>query len=158
MMIDEISFADKGEFVKLHQNLHCLKQCLHQPYGGLNIIFAGDLHQLEPVGQRKKPMYSEDCPEFKDWVNSFIELCGMHWFENDIEWGWLLFRFRDGKVTESDIDVINECIVDCDSPLPDDIRYATYYNRDRDAINAALFEECSVQKYTEKQGTRMIQS
>ena len=25
--------------------------------------------------------------------------------------------------------------------LPDDVRYASYFNRDRDAINAAIFEE-----------------
>ena len=153
LIIDEISFADKGDFVKLHQNLRRLKQCLHRPYGGLNIIFAGDLRQLEPVGQNKKPVYSEDCPQFKDWVNSFIELCGMHRFKDDIEWGRLLFRFRDGEVSEADIDTINECVVDCDCPLPDDIRYATYFNRDRDAINAALFEERCTKIYRETGNT-----
>ena len=36
--------------------------------------------------------------------------------------------------------------------LPEDIRYATFFNRDRDAINTALFEEwCKVMK--ERHGT-----
>ena len=30
---------------------------------------------------------------------------------------------------------------DSRAELPEDIRYATYFNRDRDSINAALFEE-----------------
>jgi len=115
------------------------------PYGGLDIIFSGDFRQLEPVGEGKSPVYSEPCPEFKDWVNCFMELSGMHRFKDDPAWGCLLLRFRDGKVTVQDIDTINECVVDPGTQLPEDTRYATYFNRDRDAINAALFEErCKV--------------
>ena len=68
-------------------------------YGGLSIIFSGDLRQLEPVGKGKNPVYQDDCPEFKDWINSYIELNGKHRFKDDAEWGELLFRFRDGNVT-----------------------------------------------------------
>jgi hypothetical protein len=84
---------------------------------------------------------SEDCPEFKDWVNCFIELHGMHRFKDDPEWGYLLFRFRDGEVTVADIDTINERVVDSQTEIPNDIKYSTYFNRDRDSINAALFQE-----------------
>jgi hypothetical protein len=142
LIIDEISFASKDDFRELHNKLRQLKQCLHLPYGGLNIIFAGDFRQLEPVGMGKKPVYTEDCPEFKDWVNCFIELHGMHRFKDDPEWGYLLFRFRDGEVTVADIDTINERgVVDSQTDIPNDIKYCTYFNRDRDSINAALFQE-----------------
>jgi hypothetical protein len=112
----------------------------------LNIIFAGDMRQLEPIGmgnrgEAKKPVYDEPCPEFKDWVNCFVELKGMHRFQDDRNWGCLLLRFRNGEVTRQDIDTINECVVNADTKLPVDIKYATYFNRDRDSINAALFEE-----------------
>ena len=110
-------------------------------YGGLSIIFSGDLRQLEPVGKGKNPVYQDDCPEFKDWINSYIELNGKHRFKDDAEWGELLFRFRDGNVTKQDIDLINERIVNYTTELPDNLRYATYFNRDRDAINAGLFEK-----------------
>jgi PIF1-like helicase len=141
LIIDEISFASKEDFAKLHRKIRQLKQCLHKPYGGLNIIFSGDMRQLEPVGEFKKPVYTEECPEFKDWVNSFIELNRMHRFKDDPEWGLLLFRFRDGEVTEAGIDRINERVVKPHTKLPEDIRYATYFNRDRDSINAALFQQ-----------------
>ena len=147
LIIDEVSFASKEDFAELHRKIRRLKQCLHLPYGGLDIIFSGDMRQLEPVGKSKKPVYSEDCPEFKDWVNCFIELDGMHRFKGDREWGYLLFRFRDGEMTESDIDCINECVVDSSTVLPENLKYATYYNRDRDAINSALFEERCKQLY-----------
>jgi len=65
----------------------------------------------------------------------------MHRFRDDPEWGELLMRFRDGNVTASEIDKINECVVDSNTVLPENIRYATYFNRDRDSINAGLFEE-----------------
>lgn len=81
------------DFAKLHRQLRRLKQQLHKPYGGLDIIFAGDMCQLEPVGKGKKAVYKENCPEFKDWVNCFIELGGLHRFENDKSWGKLLLRF-----------------------------------------------------------------
>jgi hypothetical protein len=68
LIIDEISFASKDDFVQLHKKLRQLKQCLHMPYGGLSIIFSGDMRQLEPIGvgehrRPKKPIYEE--PRFR---------------------------------------------------------------------------------------------
>lgn len=144
VIIDEISFASRSDFSKFHQHMRRLKQQLHLPYGGLSIIFSGDMRQLEPVAQGVNPVYQDDCPEFKDWVNCFIELDGMHRFKDDPEWGHILLRFRNGEATEDDIDKINESVVDENTILPDDIKYGTYFNRDRDAINTGLFEErCS---------------
>ena len=140
LIIDEISFASKKDLEKIHRVLRKLRQQLHLPYGGLSIIFSGDMRQLEPVGD-KKPVYQENCPEFKDWVNCFIELDGLHRFKDDKKWGELLFRFRDGNATPEDINEINERVVKEDTHLPGDIRYATYRNCDRDSINAAVFEE-----------------
>jgi hypothetical protein len=102
------------------------------------------MRQLAPVGGTKKPVYLEDCPEFRDWVNCFLELRGMHRFKDDPEWGNRLQKFRNGTVDLSDIAAINARVVTDPSnnlTLPPDVKYATYYNRDRDAINAALFEE-----------------
>mmetsp|Transcript_12267 Transcript_12267/g.22273 ORF Transcript_12267/g.22273 Transcript_12267/m.22273 type:complete len:243 (+) Transcript_12267:661-1389(+) len=70
---DEISFVSKPDFEKLNHNLCHLMQKLHFPYGGMNIVFSGDMRQLEPFGE-KRAVYQDDCPDFKDWVNCFIEL------------------------------------------------------------------------------------
>ena len=148
LIVDEVSFASKHEFIRLHKNLRRLKQQLHLPYGGLDIIFSGDFRQLEPCGkEKKKAVYKEECQEFEDWVNCYLELKGMHRFKDDKAWGRLLLRFRNGEVTIEDIEMINKRVVvngrtvEDGEPIPDDIKYATYFNRDRDAINAALFEE-----------------
>jgi hypothetical protein len=141
LIIDEISFASKEEFQKLHERLKHLKQNLGYNYGGLNVIFSGDMRQLEPVGAGKKPIYNDHCPEFRAFVNCYIELKGMHRFKNDRQWGMLLQRFRNGTVTKEDINRINERVVKQGMAIPNDIRYATFFNRDRDSINTALFEE-----------------
>lgn len=74
---------------------------------GLDVIFASDMRQLEPIEQHKRPVYSENCPEFKDWVNCHIELNGMH---HDSPWGRLLFHFRDGNATAKDIENVNKTV------------------------------------------------
>ena len=90
LIIDEISFASRSDFEELHKKIRRLKQQLNSKYGGLSIIFSGDFRQMEPIGAFKKPVYEENCPEFRDWVNCYIELTGMHRFKEDPEWGLLL--------------------------------------------------------------------
>ena len=142
VIVDEISFADEDDVAKIHGNLAKLKQNINCPFGGVHIVFSGDFRQLEPVGtnkQKKKlALCYTDSTHFRHCINCFIELQGSWRFKDDPEWGKLLFRLRDGKATREDINKINERLAD--ENTPDDLRHATYFNRDRDAINAALFE------------------
>ena len=50
---------------------------------------------------------------------------------------------QNGELTNEDVEFINTEVVTGNKSihLPKDIRYVTYFNRDRDAINMALFEE-----------------
>jgi PIF1-like helicase len=140
VIIDEISFASKLEISLMNKHLRKLKQQLHLRYGGINVIFCGDLRQLEPVGPNKKAIYDDNIPEFRDWINCYIELHGMWRFKNDIRWGRLLKRIRDGKITAKDVNKINAHLsIDCS--LPATIRYACYFNAPRDSINTAIFQE-----------------
>ena len=71
-------------------------------------------------------MYTEDCPEFKDWVNGFLELNGMHRFKDDPHSGQFLLQSRVGLLTREDIDMSNErCVNHVNTVLPDDIKYAS---------------------------------
>jgi len=148
LTIDEVSFASKEDFAKLHRRLRTLKQQLQKRCGGLDIVFSGDMRQLEPVGTGKNPVYKDSCPEFKDWVNCFIELEGMHRFKHDPAWGRLLSRFRNGELTPQDINTVNERVVNSDTVLPENLRHATCCNKDRDSINAAIFEEHCAQMHS----------
>ena len=67
----------------------------------------------------------------------------MHRFKKDMSWGKLLMRLQSGELTKEDVEFINTKVVTGNKSihLPKDIRYMTYFNRDRDTINTALFEE-----------------
>ena len=145
LIIDEISFVSNNDFQMMHKQLGKLKQEINKKFGGLNIIFSGDFWQLEPVGRGKLPIYKDDnCPYYINWVNCYIELNGMHRFKKDVRWGKLLMTMRNGELTKEDVEFINTKVVTVHKSrhLPKDLRYATYFNRDRDAISTVLFEEC----------------
>ena len=128
----------------MHKQLGKLKQEINKKFGGLNIIFSGNFWQLESVGRGKLPIYKDnDCAYFVDWVNCYIELNGKHRFKKDVKWGKLLMRMRNGELSKEDVEFMNTKVVTDhkSTHLPKDLRYATYFNRDRDAINTALFEE-----------------
>jgi hypothetical protein len=106
------------------------------------VLFSRAISDNSSLSARdKQPIYKAPCPQFTDWVDCYLELEGMHRFKNDPEWGQLLKRFRNGDATSNDIRTINSKVVLTSEELPNDLRYATYFNRDRDAINAALFEQ-----------------
>jgi hypothetical protein len=102
------------------------------------VIFCGDLRQLEPIGNDVVKIYDEHLIEFRDYLDVYIELNGLHRFKDDRAYGEALMRLRNGEITLADIDWINER-ANYDK-IPDNIQYATYRNKDRAAINTGLFE------------------
>ena len=128
-------------FHKMHEHLQKLMVNRFDAYGGLNVIFAGDYSQLEPVG--REPVYKDGhfCPEFQGRLNCYIELDGKWRFMKDPRWGDIMSRFREGNPTVDDIRLINDtCITEVKTP-PVGIQVATYTNKDRDAINASIFDK-----------------
>ena len=141
LIIDEVSFASAADFQKMHKHLMSFMDNRFEYYGGLNIVFAGDYSQLEPVG--RDPVYKDGhfCPEFHGALNAYIELDGKWRFVKDPKWGNIMSRFREGNPTADDIRFINDnCSTKLKKP-PVGIQVATYTNKDRDAINASIFDK-----------------
>ena len=42
-----MSFADKNDFDKIDKHLRILKQNHNKPFGGINIVFSGDMRQFK---------------------------------------------------------------------------------------------------------------
>jgi len=146
-VVDEISMVSVGDFKKIEHRLRVLKDAFHKPFGGLNVILCGDMRQLEPPQKTSKPLYDDPELTFLRHVNCYVELNGMHRFDTDPQYGLMMRRMREGALTQNDLDVINSQVVDSDAEIIDDIRYATYMNKDRASINIALFR-----KYIETYG------
>ena len=141
LIVDEISFAAGVDFDQMYRKTQELMCERFRPYGGLNIVFAGDYSQLEPC--KKETVYSgEPWETFHGSINAFIELDGKHRFKNDTAWGERLLRFRDGEPTLEDVRTVNNaCRISEERKPPAGIQVATYFNKNRDAVNTAVFEE-----------------
>jgi hypothetical protein len=151
LIIDEISFASKQDIININEKVKYLRDNATTLYGGLNVIFCGDFRQLEPVKEGAIQIYQEEFPEFHGAINSYIELRGMHRYRFDLPWGELLTRYRDGILSNFDIDVVNTRVVKKDENLPTNITYATYRNLDRASINNGLFQKyCNQNDIEEK--------
>jgi hypothetical protein len=143
VIIDECSFASADQVNKIEKHARDFKQDAFHYYGGLNMVFAGDFSQLQPP--RREPLYSskeKHCSAFHGLLNAFIELDGRHRFKDDSTYGQTMLRFRKGNVTENDIRFINDhCVIDSSHIPNSNVSVAVYRNRNRDAINSAMFEE-----------------
>jgi hypothetical protein len=84
--------------VYLESTLRDLRQNFDEdnPHGGFNIVFTGDFRQLEPIGQ--DTIFEDEC--FRQW-NDFIN-CYM---------GRCLSRFRQGRPSPEDFDMINQRVI-----------------------------------------------
>ena len=149
VIIDEVSFMSEGDVKLIERKLKYLKDEHNQPYGGLNIIFVGDMRQLEPCRKIDGLLYQNHIPVFHSLLNCYVELNGMHWFKEDKQYGAIMMRWRNGELTESDITVLNSKVVKKETELPDDIQHATHANSDRAAINIGIFEKYCKKKCIE---------
>ena len=146
MIIDEISFASREMMEDINTRLKYLRELEETDptlFGGVHMVFAGDFRQLDPVSM--PPLYMTSYG-LETKVNCFLELTGMHRFKTDKAWGLLLKKFRDGTVEKSDVDRLNLHLRNNNKNLPDNLKYATYRNSDRDAINMALFDKAVAAK------------
>jgi hypothetical protein len=111
VLIDEISFCSAKVLGKLDKALRIVKQEPDLTYGGLHIIFAGDFHQLPPIGQGNYPIWQNTEQLWHCVLNSFIELKGKWRFVDDPEWGELLARLRLDELTEDDLLILKSRVI-----------------------------------------------
>jgi hypothetical protein len=148
VIIDEISFANKSTLKSIITALEILKQNYFGKYGGISIIFTGDFLQLEPVAG--EALFVDDSFEqWYEWINCFVELFGGHRFK-DKAYMRLLRRLRSGMLTKQDFDELDKRVVYTESnnlnnlttnDIPNGTQIACHYNKDRSAMNSAVFVE-----------------
>jgi len=141
IIIDEISFLDVDTLTKIDKHLRILTNQREKLYGGLNIIFSGDLWQLPPVSKANKSLYASPSSLWEQ-INSVVFLESNHRFRSDPEWGRILERIRCHSFTENDIETINKHILCDTNKLQDNNHYwyACPYNKTRNSISKAIFK------------------
>ena len=109
LIIDEVSFLQSADLSKIDARLRKLMEKPQSHYGGLNVLFCGDFHQLPPIGGDS--IYVRYNQLWHGAINSFIELSGSWRFKEDPEWGALLNRFRNGVPTQEDFNTLDSRVV-----------------------------------------------
>ena len=145
LIIDEISFFNVTEMQKLDKQLKRLTSRHDVPYGGVSIVFSGDFHQLQPICESDKILYScsSGALAWENSVNCAIFLENSHRFKDDPEYGAILGRMRMGKDTKEDREKINTRVIGkCGVQVPDvpDPSYACPTNKERNGISAGVFK------------------
>ena len=140
-LIDEISYFDRRKIEKLDKHLKVLMQNPTKPYGGLNIVFIGDFHQIECFS--RNPIYKTEFVQWHSTINCAIFLENKHRFKDDPEYGMMLEQFRTGCIEDSTFDKINTRLVGSNGiTIPkncDELAYACATNKERNSISANVF-------------------
>ena len=153
LIIDEISFASKSFIEKLNKRLGQLLQNPGSKFGGIHILFVGDMSQLDPVGQ--KAMYKEeDISIWHGWVHTFLELKTNHRFKEDPSYGACMARMRNEGPTTEDVEYLNSRLIGSENgpsadEIPSDVTYATASNHDRVAINDGIFAQHLIRTHSQ---------
>lgn len=115
IVIDEISMvrADLLDCIDQFLRMHAKNE--NEPFGGVRMIFIGDLHQLPPVvTENEKNIFSDyyktpyffSSNVFEELDLHFIELTKIH-RQSDQEFIEILAAMRENSVTSSHLDKLN---------------------------------------------------
>ena len=143
-IIDEISFASYRVLQKISANLQNLTNCHEFQYGSIDIMFLGDFCQLDAIGGDQ--IYLRKNQEGIVWrqaLNCLVELKGTHRFKDPFMQR-VMSDIRRGGLSDADRATFNErCLGVSGLEMPDPIttRFATFFNKARCNINAAIFKK-----------------
>ena len=152
LFVDEISFISSFMLDRLDQHLRLARDMPRVPFGGVHVIFSGDLYQLPPPG---------GLPIFASALWLMFQLCeleGNQRAAKDAEWAQLLARIRVGKWTVEDIFQLQDMVLkkakkkDNEQPAPK----AVYLYPTRRAVaeqNSVYLEE-----HISRTGVRLYRS
>ena len=121
LIIDEISMVRADIFDAIDYSLRVHRKKLTQPFGGVQVIVFGDLFQLPPVvNMDESSLLERIYPNgqfffhsniFQDAQFKTLELQSIY-RQTDDHFIYLLNAVRDGSITNSQIDNLNDSLVD----------------------------------------------
>ena len=121
LIIDEISMVRADVFDAIDYSLRVHRKKLTQPFGGVQVVVFGDLFQLPPVvNMDESSLLERIYPNgqfffhsniFQDAQFKTLELQSIY-RQTDDHFIYLLNAVRDGSITNSQIDNLNDSLVD----------------------------------------------
>ena len=151
LIVDEVSMLSLKILKILDIIARKIKKKSNTPFGGMQIIFAGDFYQLPPVGDDNDPETSQFCFESSLWDETFpkqnqIQLKTI-FRQTDDKYIKILNGLRVGKITKSTISTLTACV---DKEDMADVRPTILLPRRRDADAINYKELAKLDAETEK--------
>ena len=117
LIIDEVSMLSEKLFIILDSIGKIIKKN-QKPFGGIQIIFAGDFHQLPPIGEDADEKSINFCFESELFDLTFKNqiLLKTIFRQKDPRYQKILSEIRTGKLKSSSLKILNKYIRD---PEPD---------------------------------------
>ncbi|KAE8233253.1 hypothetical protein CF326_g1706 [Tilletia indica] len=123
LFFDEVSMTSCEVFAEIDQSLRIATQLLDEPFGGINVIFAGDLCQLPPVGAA--PLYTTESKSSQSGaIRTKVGLGRLSWLSvddvvefteqmrmEDTEMAAALTRLRTRNCIDADTALFNENVL-----------------------------------------------
>ncbi len=144
LIIDEVSMLRADILDAIDQVLRSVRRQRNTPFGGVQVLFIGDLLQLPPVVKEEEWMVLRNFYEGIFFFNAlaireepplYIELEKIY-RQSDPEFITLLNHFRDNQATQADVEILNRYYQPDFSPENDEgYIYLTTHNRIADEIN-----------------------
>ena len=157
LIIDEVSMLRADLLDCIDHTLRFLRRNKNQPFGGLQILFIGDLMQLPPVvkddewqvlSQYYKSSYFFDALALSHERPIHIELKKIY-RQQDENFIGILNRFRENHQTSGDLKTLNQHYkTDYEKLSSQGYIHLTTHNRKADKINSEALEKLSGRTYT----------
>jgi len=158
LVIDEISMvrADLLDSVDAVLRRHRRND---QPFGGVQLLMIGDLHQLSPVAKQDEwqllKQYYESVYFFSSHALDQAELVTIElkhiYRQSDARFIKLLNRVRDNRLDAATIEIINQCYIENFAPKKDGGYITlTTHNSSADSINKSRLSALRGKEYAFK--------
>ena len=139
LIVDEVSMVSPALFESMDKILRRFKYS-QQPFGGIQIVLAGDFFQLPPVsssGQARRFAWQTEL-----WQKSSLRVCYLEekFRQDDLSLINILDEIRSGEVSDGSREIFEECY---QKELPVDFKVTKLYthNIDVDRINQSELDK-----------------
>ncbi len=156
LIIDEVSMLRADTLDAIDTILRSVRKKRNQPFGGIQILFIGDLLQLPPVVKHEEKdllqtyypsEYFFEAYALKDNQPVYIELEKI-FRQSDKQFITLLNHFRENSVTRQDLEILNNYHKPSFKPSRDEgYVFLTTHNRKADEINRRTLKKLPGKSY-----------
>lgn len=159
LVIDEISMVRCDVIDAIDSILRSVRRCHSEPFGGVQILFIGDLYQLPPVARNEEwkilsgfynsPFFF-DSKAVKERAPLLIELNKIY-RQKEKAFVDLLNKVRNNQLDKTGLDLLNEQYIKDFQPPPTE-KYITLtsHNNQADDINQLKLQKLDAPEFTFK--------